>query len=183
MGTRAPGTAGARRARTRDRAPLPLLAVLALVGASVVSPAPASLETADGEARPRLVVTTGDDVVLVDVPLPDDETWLIEWRHSVAQVTIVDTFAYREGTMLVTGQLTPHLDIAGLGAYAGRGALETRADGTYWLRDIDLPLHGNRHSLIIGTERAPSVLVVGDQRFELSRTNPGAHARVEVLHR
>ena len=48
---------------------------------------------------------------------------------------------------------------------------------------IDLPLPGNVHAIIIGTERAPSTLVVGDERFELTRLRPGEHARLEVLTR
>ncbi len=112
--------------------------------------------------------------------LPPDGTWSIEWVHSVAQVTVVDVYAYRAGSILVTDQYTPYLDIAGLGAFAGRGHLIQLADGTYHLADIDFPLHGNSHDLIIGSDLAPSVLVVGDQRFDLSRTHPATHARIEV---
>ena len=144
-----------------------------------------SLALAGGDEGPlpRLVVTTADGVVLVDAPLPDDRAWRMEWVHSVARVTVVDTFAYEDGVVMVTGQITPHLDIAGLGAFAGRGTVERLPDGRYWLRGIDLPLPGNVHAIIIGTERAPSTLVVGDERFELTRLRPGEHARPEVLTR
>ncbi|HZW99096.1 MAG TPA: DUF1850 domain-containing protein [Trueperaceae bacterium] len=141
------------------------------------------LALAAGDATPRLVVTTAAGEVLVDAALPGDMTWAIEWRHSVAQVTVVDQFAYRDGTMYVTGQVTPHLDIAGLGSFAGRGTMEQLPDGRYRLRDIDLPLHRNVHNVIIGTRRAPSVLVVSGQRYELTSMAPGAHARIEVVER
>ena len=129
---------------------------------------------------PYLTLTTRSGEVLVDVPLPDDHSWRLEWIHSVAQVKIVDVFAWREGVLYVTDQFTPYLDIAGLGAFAGRGDLTELADGGYHLANIDLPLHGNAHDLIIGSSRAPSVLIVGDSRFELSKTHPATHARIEV---
>jgi len=134
-------------------------------------------------ALPYLVVTTAAGEVLAEAPLPADGRWRIEWRHSVAQVTVIDVFEYRDGVMLVVEQVTPHLDIAGLGGFAGRGTMEQLPDGRYRLHGIDLPLHGNVHNVIIGTERAPSVLVVGDARFELSLMRPGTHARLEVVQR
>lgn len=172
MSRRAPpypsGAVGARFARS--------LACLALA----LSAAPAA---ADAAAVPHVVVTTLDGEVLADAPLPDDGRWRIEWRHSVAQVVVVDLFEYRDGRLLVIEQVTPYLDIAGLGGFAGRGTMEQLPDGRYRLSGLDMPLHGNVHSFIIGTERAPSVLVVGDRRFELSRLRPGAHARLEVVPR
>lgn len=181
MPTRASGENLAGRARRCALRSALVLAALAHVVAGGSAP-----DTSVGgwPVEPfHLVVTTSDGEVIVDTPLPDDLTWSVEWRHSVAQVAVVDTFAYRDGVMLVTGQMSPHLDIAGLGAFAGRGSVERLPDGRYWLRDLDFPLHGNAHGLIIGTERAPSVLVVGERRFELSRTHPGVHARMEVLIR
>lgn len=127
-----------------------------------------------------LTLTTGNGEVLVDAPLPADHTWSLEWTHSVAQVLIVDVFAWRDGTLYVTDQYTPFLDIAGLGNFAGRGDLSELPGGGYHLANIDLPLHGNAHDLIIGSTRAPSVLVVGESRFELSKTHPATHARIEV---
>lgn len=135
---------------------------------------------AGGDAVAFLVLTTADGQVLVDVPLPADNTWRLEWTHSVAQVQVVDAFAWREGVMYVTDQYTPYLDIAGLGNFAGRGELRELPGGGYHLANIDFPLHGNVHSLIIGSSRAPSVLMVGDRRFALSETHPAAHARFEV---
>ncbi len=118
--------------------------------------------------------------MLVDVALPDTFTWEIEWRHSVAQVIVVDEFAYRDGLMLVTAQESPHLDIAGLGGFAGRGSMTQLPGGTYRLSEIDLPLHGNVHDIIIGTDRAPTVLIVGGQRYQLSRAHAGEHARIHI---
>lgn len=153
------------------------LAALLVCGALLITGALA------GGTAPQLVVTTADGEELVVAPLPDEMTWQLEWRHSVAQVTVLDLFAFRGGTMLVVGQVTPYLDIAGLGGFAGRGTMEQLPDGTYRLSDIDLPIFGNVHNFIIGTERAPSVLIVGTERFELSRMRPGDHARIEVQWR
>lgn len=139
-----------------------------------------SISQAAGGGVPTLVVTTASGEVLVDVPLPADLTWRLEWTHSVARVQIVDVFAWRDGTMYVTDQLTPHLDIAGLGHFAGRGELMSLAAGGYRLANIDLPLPGNAHGLIIGSVRARSVLHVGDNSYALSETHPGTHARIEV---
>lgn len=121
--------------------------------------------------------------MLVSTPLPPDATWRIEWRHSVAQVLIVDLFAWRDGAMYVTDEFTPYLDIAGLGNFAGRGNLSQLSDGSYHLSDLNLALHGNAHDMIIGSVRAPTVLVVGERRFELSKTHPATHARIEVKSR
>jgi hypothetical protein len=143
----------------------------------------AASAAAAGDARLLLSVTTTDGSVLVTTPLPPEATWSIEWRHSVAQVQIIDTFAWRDGVMYVTDQFTPYLDIAGLGAFAGRGNLTQLPDGSYHLSDIDLPLHGNVHRLIIGSDRAPTVLVVDGHRFALSETHPATHARIEVKPR
>lgn len=136
-----------------------------------------------GGQPPVLTVTTRDGVELVRIDLPPDMTWEISWTHSVTGVQVVDAFAWRSGVMYVTDEYAPFLDIAGLGAFAGRGRLLRTPSGGYHLADIDFPLHGNVHNLIIGSERAPSVLVVGDQRFELSRSHPGVHARIEVHSR
>lgn len=139
--------------------------------------------SAAGGKEPRLVVTTGAGEVLVDVALPDTMTWSIQWLHSVAQVQVEDRFAYRDGAMYVTEQLSPHLDIAGLGGFAGRGTMTQLPDGRYLLSDIDLPLYGNVHNIIIGTHRAPTVLIVAGDRYELSREHAGEHARIEVIIR
>ena len=170
MGWRAPRRLQPGRAPPR----LARLAVL-LCAALVAGPARAAV--------PHLVVTTADGEVLADAPLPGDGRWRLEWRHSVAQVQVVDVFEYRDGVMLVVEELTPYLDIAGLGGFAGRGTMEQLPDGRYRLSGIDMPLYGNAHEFIIGTERAPSVLVVGGRRFELSRMRPGTHARLEVVPR
>lgn len=159
--------------------------------AVVVSAAVAPLSLAAGDAVPGtpaggtayLTLTTEGGEVLVDVPLPADNTWSLEWTHSVAQVQVVDTFAWRDGTIYVTDQYTPYLDIAGLGDFAGRGDLVELPGGGYHLANIDFPLHGNVHHMIIGSRRAPSVLVVGDRRFALSETHPATHARLEVKQR
>lgn len=136
---------------------------------------------AAGDARAlELTVTTRSGEILVSATLPADGTWHIEWIHSVAQVRIIDVYAYREGKIYITDQYTPYLDIAGLGAFAGRGSVVQLADGSYHLSRIDFPLHGNTHDLIIGSALAPSVLVIGDRRFELSETHPATHARIEV---
>ena len=71
-------------------------------------------------------------------------------------------------------EITPPVGIA----HGNWGAAtHSRSEG------IDMPLYGNAHEFIIGSERAPSVLVVGDRRFELSRMRPGTHARLEVVPR
>lgn len=132
------------------------------------------------EATPFLTLVTREGEVLVDEPLPASRSWRLEWTHSVAQVAIVDVYAWRDGAIYVTDQFTPYLDIAGLGNFAGRGDLIELDDGGYHLANIDLPLHGNAHDMIIGSRRAPSVLVVGEDRFELSATHPATHARIEV---
>ena len=152
-----------------------LLTILLLASAA---PGPAA-----GHVSLLLTVTTAAGEVLVTSPLPPDASWRIEWRHSVAQVPIVDVFAWREGIMYVTDEYTPYLDIAGLGNFAGRGQLSQLADGSYHLSNIDLALHGNVHHLIIGSESAPTVLVVGEHRFALSETHPATHARIEVKQR
>ncbi|HEX7040929.1 MAG TPA: DUF1850 domain-containing protein [Trueperaceae bacterium] len=170
MGWRAPRRLQPGRAPPR----LARLAVL-LCAALVAGPARAAV--------PHLVVTTADGEVLADAPLPGDGRWRLEWRHSVAQVTVVDVFEYRDGVMLVVEELTPYLDVAGLGGFAGRGTMEQLPDGRYLLHGIDLPIPGNVHRFIIGSERAPSVLVVGERRYELSRMRPGEHARLEVMPR
>ena len=137
----------------------------------------------DPAGVPYLTVTTSAGELLVEVPLPAERTWSLEWTHSVAQVKVVDVFAWRDGTMYVTDQYTPYLDIAGLGNFAGRGELFELPSGGYRLAGIDFPLHGNVHSLIIGSARAPSVLVVDGRRFALSETHPATHARIAVEQR
>src|SRR5690606_19365303 len=111
----------------------------ALLAAACLSLGTSAWALAAGGTEPYLQVTTRAGEVLVDVPLPDSLTWTIEWRHSVAQVTVLDRFAYRDGVMYVTGQVSPYLDIAGLGGYAGRGEMTQLPDGRYQLSDLDLP--------------------------------------------
>ncbi len=139
-----------------------------------------AIACAAGGVVPTLVLSTSHGDVIVAVPLPPDGVWSLEWTHSVAGVQIVDVFAWRDGRLYVTDQFTPHLDIAGLGHFAGRGELSSLPGGGYRLSGIDLLLSGNRHSLIIGSARAPSVLHVGDERYALSETHPGTHAHFEV---
>ncbi|MDF1522161.1 MAG: DUF1850 domain-containing protein [Trueperaceae bacterium] len=130
---------------------------------------------------PELVVITDAGEELVRVSLKTDPTWEYVWTHSVAQVRVRDVFAYRDGTMLLTDQLTPLIDIAGLGHTPGRGDLRDDGDGGYWIADLDVPIAGNVHRFIIGTERAPTTLVHAGRSFELTATHPGVHARIEVI--
>ncbi len=130
---------------------------------------------------PQLVVVTEAGEELVRVSLKTDPTWEYVWTHSVAQVRVRDVFAWRDGTMRLTDQFTPYLDIAGLGHTPGRGTMRDDGDGGYWLADLDVPIAGNVHRFIIGTERAPSTLVHAGRSFELSETHPGVHARIEVI--
>lgn len=130
---------------------------------------------------PQLAVTTEDGEELVRVSLKTDPTWEIVWTHSVAQVRVRDVFAWRDGTMLLTDQLTPFIDIAGLGHIPGRGELRDDGDGGYWIAGIDAPILGNVHRFIIGSERAPTTLVHAGRAFDLSTTHPGVHARIEVI--
>ncbi len=153
--------------------------VLVLVGV-MVGLLPMALD-ALGRAGPELVVTTAAGEELVRVSLGADPTWAYVWVHSVAQVRVRDVFAWRDATMLLTDQMTPLIDIAGLGHTPGRGELRDDGDGGYWIAGIDAPIAGNVHRFIIGTERAPTTLVHAGRSFELSETHPGVHARIEVF--
>ena len=149
--------------------------VLAMVGSLLVA------YDLLGRRGPHLLVTTAAGEELVRVSLKSDPTWAYVWIHSVAQVQVRDVFAWRDGTMLLTDQLTPLIDIAGLGHTPGRGDLRDDGDGGYWIAGIDAPIAGNVHRFIIGTERAPTTLVHAGRSFELSETHPGVHARIEVF--
>lgn len=135
---------------------------------------------------PVLLVTlepTGDGPgeTIARVPLRDEPTWEIRWRHSVAGIVIRDVFAWRDGQMLLTDTLTPQLDVAGLGHTPGRGTLRDDGAGGYWIADMDEPIRGNAYWVRIGSERAPTVLVHGAREFPLSASHPSVRARIEVV--
>lgn len=130
---------------------------------------------------PELVVTTEDGEELLRVSLKTDPTWEYVWTHSVAQVRVRDVFAWRDGTMRLTDQLTPLIDVAGLGYTPGRGELRDDGEGGYWIAGIDAPIAGNVHRVILGTANAPTTLVHAGRSFELSETHPGVRARIEVV--
>ena len=138
---------------------------------------------------PLLVVTLegGEDGTpgeeIVRIPLRDDPTWEVRWRHSVAGIVVRDIFAWRDGQMLLTDTLTPQLDVAGLGHTPGRGELFDDGDGGYWIAGIDEPIRGNAYWIRIGSERAPTALVHGDRTYELSVAHASVRARIEVVTR
>jgi len=129
---------------------------------------------------PELWVVTTAGEVLVRAPLGHEATWEIAWLHSVAQVEIRDAFAWRDGTMLLTDQRTPFLDIAGLGHIPGRGELRDDGEGGYWIAGIDQRLVGDVHRFIIGSVHAPTTLLHAGRAYDLSASHPGVRARIEV---
>jgi hypothetical protein len=155
------------------RLPLFVAAWLALAG-----PVPAA---GDGLAPgPELWVRSAAGEILLRLPLGDDPTWEIAWVHSVAGVVVRDAFAWRDGTMVLTDQRTPHLDIAGPGHIQGRGGLRDDGAGGYWIAGIDQRLADDVHRFIIGSAHAPTTLLHGDRAVDLSATHPGVRARIEV---
>jgi hypothetical protein len=168
---------------------LPLLvAAWALVAAVpamafVAGLSAATVASAAGDAAPagpELWVRTAAGEVLLRLPLGDDPTWEIAWVHSVARVTVRDAFAWRDGTMLLTDQRTPLIDIAGLGHIPGRGDLRDDGQGGYWIAGIDQRLADDVHRFVIGSLHAPSTLLHGGRSYDLSATHPGVRARIEV---
>ena len=167
---------------TRGRRPrLPLVVVgTVAVFLAMVGSLPMAYDVL-WRAGPELVVTTEAGEELVRDSLKTDPTWEYAWVHSVAQVRVRDVFAWRDGTMLLTDQFTPLIDIAGLGYTPGRGELRDDGEGGYWIAGIDEPIAGNVHRVIIGTELAPTTLVHAGRSYELSKTHPGVRARIEVI--
>jgi len=154
---------------------LSLLSLLCLALGWTVCPVWAA-----GDPAPVLRVVTAAGEVLVEVPLGDDPTWEIAWIHSVARVEVREAFAWRDGTMWLTDQRTPHLDIAGLGHIPGRGEVRPDGEGGFWIARIDQRLAGDVLRFIIGSSHAPTALLHGGRIYDLSATHPGARARIEV---
>jgi hypothetical protein len=155
------------------RLPLLVAASLAIAGL-----APAA---GDGlAAGPELWVRTAAGAPLLRLPLGDDPTWEIAWVHSVAGVVVRDAFAWRDGTMVLTDQRTPFIDIAGLGHIPGRGELRDDGAGGYWIAGIDQRLADDVHRFVIGSAHAPTTLLHGGHAYDLSATHPGVRARIEV---
>jgi hypothetical protein len=142
-----------------------------------VRPGPVLTVTLEGLADDA----PGDEVVRI--ALRDDPTWEVRWQHSVAGILVRDVFAWRDGQMLLTDTLTPQLDVAGLGHTPGRGELRDDGAGGYWIAGIDEPIRGNAYWIRIGSERAPTELVHGGRRYELSVAHPSVRARIEVVPR
>jgi hypothetical protein len=169
---------GGRRSR------LPLLVVaawMAIAGAKAPVHAAGDRTLAPGHPDVRLRVVTAAEEVVVDVPLGEDGTWELVWTHSVAQVQVRDSFAWRRSMMWLTDHRTPYLDIAGLGHTPGSGELRDDGEGGYWIADIDLRLAGDVHRFIIGSAFAPTTLLHAGRVHDLSASHPGVRARIEVI--
>jgi len=89
---------------------------------------------ATGEPGPALRVVSADGQVFLNLPLDHGLVWEIQWRHSVAGITVRDRFALRDGQMTLTDSFTPLLDVAGLGNMGDRGELRTTGPGATGLR-------------------------------------------------
>lgn len=168
---------GGRRSRLP---PLVVAAWLAIAGATAPAQAAGDPSSA-GRAAARLRVVTAAEEVIVDVPLSEDATWELVWTHSVAQVPVRDSFAWRESMMWLTDHRTPYLDIAGLGHTPGRGELRDDGEGGHWIAGIDLRLAGDVHRFIIGSALAPTTLLHAGRVHDLSASHPGVRARIEVI--
>jgi hypothetical protein len=127
-----------------------------------------------------LRVTLADGTPLYAIALNNEPTWTLRWLHSVANTPVSDTFAWRNGTMLLTDHRTEHLDIAGLGYTPGRGELRDDGKGGHWVANIDEAIPGNTHRFIIGSAGTNMALVHGGRVYPLSTRYPGARARIEV---
>jgi hypothetical protein len=128
-----------------------------------------------------LVVRVGDEVAL-RVPLRGEPVWEVHWQHSVAGILVRDTFAWRDGRMVLTDTRTPLLDVAGLGHTPGEG--ELRRDGDdHWIAGIDRVIPGGAYTLRIGSQRAPTTLVHRGRSYSLTARHAGASARIEVIPR
>lgn len=159
------------------RLPFVVATLLALTG-PVGAAGDAPFEGRPAAAELWVITAAGD--VLVREPLGRDPTWEIVWLHSVARVTVRDAFAWRDGTMLLTDQRTPFIDIAGLGHTPGRGELRDDGAGGYWIAGIDQRLIGDVHRFVIGSIHAPTTLRHAGRTFDLSASHPGVRARIEV---
>lgn len=169
---------GGRRSRLP---PLVVAAWLAIAGATAPAQAAGDPSPPADRAAARLRVVTAADEVIVDVPLAEDGTWELLWTHSVAQVVVRDSFAWRRSMMWLTDHRTPYLDIAGLGHTPGRGELRDDGAGGSWIADIDLRLAGDVHRFIIGSALAPTTLLHAGRAHDLSASHPGVRARIEVI--
>jgi hypothetical protein len=154
---------------------------LAVAGATAPALAAGDPSPPADRAAARLRVVTAAEEVIVDVPLAEDATWELLWTHSVAQVPVRDSFAWRRSMMWLTDHRTPYLDIAGLGHTPGRGELRDDGAGGYWIADIDLRLAGDVHRFIIGSALAPTTLLHAGRAHDLSASHPGVRARIEVI--
>ena len=163
------------------RPPLVVAAWLAVAGATAPVQAAGDPSPAADRAAPRLRVVTAAEEVIVDVPLAEDGTWELLWTHSVAQVPVRDSFAWRKSMMWLTDHRTPYLDIAGLGHTPGRGELRDDGAGGIWIAGIDLRLAGDVHRFIIGSALAPTTLLHAGRAHDLSASHPGVRARIEVI--
>jgi hypothetical protein len=124
---------------------------------------------------------TGSSETILRLPLRDHPTWEIQWRHSVAGILVRDRFAWREGRMVLTDTLTPHLDVAGLGHTPGEGALRRDDAGDAWIAGIDRVIPGDAYRVRIGSARAPTVLLHAGRAYPLSAQHAGRLARIAVV--
>lgn len=129
-------------------------------------------------SSPLLLVVTDDGEVIVSAAIPELR-WELHWRHSVSGLWLKDAFAWRDGQLILTDAYTPDLDLAGLGYTPGRGALRRTPEG-YHLAGIDAVIPPT-HRFRLGTSLAPTILVIGEERFPLSERHPGVRVRFEVV--
>jgi hypothetical protein len=161
--------------------PLVMAAWLAIAGAAAPAEAAGDPDPPADRDGARLRVVTAAGEVIVDVPLAEDHTWELIWTHSVAQVPVRDSFAWRRSMMWLTDHRTPYLDIAGLGHTPGRGEIRDDGEGGTWIADIDLRLADDVHRFIIGSALAPTTLLHAGRAHDLSASHPGVRARIEVI--
>jgi len=135
---------------------------------------------AAGEPGPWLRVITSDGTLVLSISLAAHPSWSLTWPHSVTGTPVSDTFRWDEGRMWLAEHRTRHLDIAGLGHTPGRGQVRDDGEGGFVIAEINEPLAGNVHRIIIGSELAPTTLWHAGVAYPLSTSHAGVRARLEV---
>ena len=126
-----------------------------------------------------LEVTAESGRLIASLPMPEGETWCLEWNHSVAGFRVQDCYRHREGLMVLERSHQPDF-AAGLGHVPGRGQQVSDGEGGYWIEGIDEPVPGNRYHLRVGSPEVNHRLLHEDRRLSLSDQAAGERVMIHL---
>lgn len=138
----------------------------------------AAVAVARGDGA-RLDVVSHDGLVLMTIPMHDDDSWCLLWNHSVAGFTVSDCFVSRDDALLLSSSHQPDF-AAGLGYLEGRGKLASDGQDGYLITDINEPVPGNALALRVGSMAVNHRVLYQGKETSLSQVAAGQRVTLRL---